>query len=310
MKQSQIFWGVLFVSLGIMILLFQIFDFSLPFSNIIGYFWPLAIILIGAGFLIKSNFVKLLFSGFAGLGIGIVLFGIFSGIMNFDFRFLKFKNTKSSSGTLNSSFHSSPVDSTVKSVKLHFSGGAGSYRVYGITDNLYLLKSDGSSRTFEVQSKNIDGIVNLDISMQEFNFDSGEGELSGAVSLGLQQNIPFDLNFELGASKGEIDLKGFLISKLNLEAGASSIKVFLPNPSGKDVPVSITSGAGKITVYIPENSGAKIETDVNLSSTNFDDFTSVNGILANNGYNNSQESYKIMFEGGVSNFTVKTYKPE
>jgi hypothetical protein len=76
------------------------------------------------------------------------------------------------------------------------------------------------------------------------------GELRNEWTLFLAQDIPLDLQLDVGASSGEIELGGLAIENLDLTTGAADLRIGFdkPNPERLST-LHIHSGAAKIELY-------------------------------------------------------------
>lgn len=82
MKTKHIFWGLLFVSIGILILLKNLGFLYIDLSNI-WKFWPLVIILWGVSYFTKSPVVKGFIAGISALILAVTVFAFFNSSYNF-----------------------------------------------------------------------------------------------------------------------------------------------------------------------------------------------------------------------------------
>jgi len=71
--QSRIFWGLIFIIVGVLFLLDQVGQ--IDFGDIIGHYWPAIFILIGVSILIANDFKN------TGTGLFFILFGAFFLLM-------------------------------------------------------------------------------------------------------------------------------------------------------------------------------------------------------------------------------------
>ena len=127
MKAKHVFWGVLFVSLGVLILI----------NNITGIYWdwlgmwklwPLLLILWGIGIMVKNNAAKIIIAGAAGIILAISLFASFNAavhLTNSNFRFIFDDNNQDYKYEFTD--YSEPYSNKVKTASFYFDAGAGSF---------------------------------------------------------------------------------------------------------------------------------------------------------------------------------------
>lgn len=85
----------------------------------------------------------------------------------------------------------------------------------------------------------------------------------------LSDAIPLTLNVQTGASDNRLDLSALRVTRLKLEAGASSTTVILPAHAGY-TEVRGSSGAASLEVLVPEGVAARIHISNALASVAID----------------------------------------
>ena len=129
MKTKHIFWGLLFVSIGILILLKDIGLLYIDLSNI-WRFWPVVIILWGISYFTKNQIVKGFIAGISGLILAVTLFAFFNSSYNFICNAFSL-NDDDINFTINdskdTSSYSEAFDPAIKNGEFHLNAGAGSF---------------------------------------------------------------------------------------------------------------------------------------------------------------------------------------
>lgn len=85
----------------------------------------------------------------------------------------------------------------------------------------------------------------------------------------LNPDIPIRLDVNSGASETDLDLHDLKLSELNLDTGASSSKITLPAQAGH-TSVRIDSGAASVSIRVPEGVAARIQLERGLSGLRID----------------------------------------
>lgn len=122
----------------------------------------------------------------------------------------------------------------------------------------------------------------------------------------LNPTIQYKLNFKTGAGESRLDLSRLQISEINLETGASSTVVKLPENSGF-TNVMIKAGVASVEVDVPQQVAAQIKIDSGLSGVNINSirFKNLgNGSYQSDGYEQSANKVKIFIEGGLGSFQI------
>jgi hypothetical protein len=106
---------------------------------------------------------------------------------------------------------------------------------------------------------------------------SDDDERHGTITVQVTGDLPLDVDIELGAGKGDLDLSGLRVSELHISTGASNVNLRCEKPNGIEASdISIESGVSKFTA-------------TDLCNLNFEKFRFSGGV----------GSYKLDF-GGTS----------
>ena len=295
---KKIFWGLLFVIIGLLWMLKNTGIIQFSWHDLINL-WPLILVFWGISILPIKNKIK--------IGLLILTFGI--GV----FVFYQFKNTEddcffswnSENNTKITRLHELKYDSSIQKAVIHFDAAAESINIKDSTNELIEIKGNGGKEKYEMKSYNEGNSTQIDITTKnEHHFWNKNNR---KVNLELNTAPTWDINLDVGAASLDFDLSKFKINQIQIEAGASSIKLklgdLLQNSS-----ISIDAGASSVNLYIPAASGCEIKCDNALSSKNFKDFTKVeDGIYRTSNFESAINKIKIDFDAGVSDINVTRY---
>ena len=312
MKVSHIFWGTLFIIIGLLFLLSNFTTINLDWGNIWEY-WPLVLILIGASLLTKHKFGKGLFAFLAALFLAIVIFASFNSAMSFvnnDFEIVF--NDEDTSNIVVKEF-SAPFDSLVVKNIFHLSGGAGVFKITSATDSAIFIRTRGLRNTYRFSDTRFDdsiGKFNLDLKQKGIVFGIGKRNKSNLIDVSLNKHPVWDLDFDLGAAALKLDLTQFKIEKLTTDMGAAKLELKLGSLS--DVTdIKIDAGASKIEIAVPEEAGCQLKMDDVLSSNNLEGFTRVKKKLyRTTNFDETDKKIYIDIDSGVSSIHIWRYKTE
>jgi hypothetical protein len=160
--------------------------------------------------------------------------------------------------------HVQPIGGATRA-DVHIEFGYGGLTVVALdagADNLATLTYDGPANVQPVSSYHVrDGSGELTYSTDDTN---GDVRQSADMRVQLARDFPLALRVEIGAGQSTLDLTGFRMTQLDVQAGASDVHVRLPEPSGHVV-VHAESGAAKLTFDVPPDTAADIQVSSALS---------------------------------------------
>lgn len=196
----------------------------------------------------------------------------------------------------------------LQSAKLNISGGATTYTIKGVTNDLFEATTKEFNNRYSLNTHTDSTTAVIDFSMNTrkhgvFNF----GKQESKADIKLNSNPEWDIDVETGASKTDFDLSYFKVKKLTIQGGAASYDVKLGQPLALTT-INISTGAASVTLRIPKNAACHITTDTGLSSKKFDGFdTKDDDTYETPGFDKATNKMKINMEGGISDFKVIRY---
>jgi hypothetical protein len=95
-------------------------------------------------------------------------------------------------------------------------------------------------------------------------------ERSSEWDVGLTAEVPLELKIDAGANKSVLDLRDLRVRRLDLQTGASDVRVLLPRSAGMTA-VKSSHGAASLTLEVPPGVAARIKTTMALGSTQVDE---------------------------------------
>ncbi len=306
MKASHIFWGLLFVGLGLLVLINNFTSILMDWSTI-WKLWPLTIVLIGLSILIKHQYGKSIIAGLAAIVLALAIFASFKTATHFvsnDFRIDFGDDAKHE--IVNSEF-TEQFDSTLKFATLNFEAGAGSFNILETTDYLIYAKTIGSENNYHLTRFDTDSSTNVEFDMgDKAIFRFGEN-YKNTVDISLNPKLIWDMNFNVGAASMDCDLTQFSSRDVSIDMGAASVKIKL-GTLYPEANLRVDAGASDINIFIPKESGCKIVIDGALSSKHFDDFKKIdsdNYVTEN--FDEAANKIFVDIECGVSSISVERY---
>jgi hypothetical protein len=260
MKRHSIFWGSALILAGVLLWL----QVEGIIDNVFRYFWPVTLILVG----------------------GWVILNVY------------WKPEPSDEETF-----TIPLGEA-KSIKFKFAHGAGQLSVSGgAAAGTALVGTSGVGMSHQ---------SHLNGDRLEVKVDAGPsfipflGPSEGVWRFQVSQDVPVMLSVESGASQLDLDLKDVLASHVKLNTGASNSNVTMP-ARGASI-LDVEAGAASIYIRVPENTPARIRvkegvTAMNVDATRFPRLDS--GMYQSPNFDTSADRVEINIEAGLGSITVK-----
>lgn len=304
MKTSNIFWGILFIVLGVLYLVVNVFSLPIYLSSLYEY-WPIILILFGLSFMSGSKPVKAFTVGASALFLALVMFSFFKSGCND----CKSDEDYTESYSKPTETYSRIYEPSIKNVDLEIVGAAGTFSVS--SDSLYLFNISGKalSRVFEIDTMASSNYYSLSLGMKENVINLEDGKLTDRkFKMGFHPNPVYKVKCDLGAASADLDFRKLKIEKLDLQMGAATLNLELNEPPGEITYVDIEAGASSIEISIPKFVGSELTNNMAISDKKFNGFKRIRDNLHQT-ENFSSSKKKIIFklDGGVSKITIRQY---
>lgn len=307
MKSKHIFWGTLFISLGLLILVDNLGFISYDLYNI-WKLWPLVFILWGISFLVSHTIIRGFLATVAGIILALAIFAFFhTGFRFIGHRFSIDDNgfhVRSHYGGVTQSYSEEFAQGT-KTARFEFTAGAGDFRTDGTTDDLFSAQSRGEKNNFYMDSftNRDNATVTMKMKKRHFGIFGSDGN---SVEMKFNPKPVWDMNFEFGAASADFDLSPYKTESVNIKTGAASLKLKLGDLY-ENCDVTIKAGASSLDIYVPDSAGCTIKTEVSLSSKDFDGFHKVNdGFYTTDNIDKAKKKIHLIIQSGIS--TIKVHK--
>jgi len=306
MKPSHIFWGLLFVGLGLLVLINNFTTIFMDWATI-WKLWPLTIILIGLAILIKHQYGKSIIAGLAAIVLALAIFASFKTATHFFSNDFQIDFGDEADYEFSTTEFTEQYDSTLQFATLNFEAGAGEFIITDTTNNLVAAKTEGHKNNYKLTRLDTDSssVINFDMGDKAI-FRFGEN-YKNTVDIALNSKPIWDMNFNVGAASMDFDLTEFKTKNINVDMGAASIKIKLGNLY-PETEVSVDAGASDINIFVPNGSGCKIFTDGALSSKHFSDFEKIDSDnYETENFKEAANKIYIEIDCGVSSISVERY---
>jgi LiaI-LiaF-like transmembrane region len=299
-KSGQLFWGFLFLTIGVLFLLDKN-EYYLFIPNDIISYWPLLIILWGVAIIVKGTIFRPIISVASGIFVGLFLYGSIFG-----FNHINHDSDEMEREISTSKFYEDYRDST-EFATLSLRTGIGKIKIDGNTDKLVSGSSSGvyNAFNFKTRYRNNTARVVLRHSKDEIEL-FGDNNYRN-LELSLNQNPIWNIDIKVGAAKVMMDLAEYKIEEFNLETGATTTDLKFGSKY-KNIKVNVEMGAATLKIRIPRESGCQIKGNMVLVVKDLEGFNDIGKKrFQTSNYESAKNKININFDGGVSTLKIIRY---
>ncbi|MCB2203265.1 hypothetical protein KQI65_00845 [bacterium] len=306
MKSGRIFWGTLFVIIGVLGILNNYFALTLSWDAL-WKLWPLLLVFLGISTFLKDSRSKWIVVGGVGLIAGIVLFSSVQKGCNSVDRIIEHHGSEEEYRDISQQVLTEHMDSIVTRARFQFEGGAGRFEFRDTTSDFVHAEIRSSITSYTLRRDDYMGIPRFRLSMNDANV-SWEGKgMKNRVYMYLNPTPEWELDIDGGAASMDFDLRPYIIRTLDVEAGAASIDIRL-GERADTCDVSVETGASSVTIHVPESVGCEVHTESALSSKSLPDFRKLDsGHYRSENFEAAAKKMFISVESGLSSIKVKRY---
>ncbi|MCX6287622.1 MAG: DUF5668 domain-containing protein [Bacteroidetes bacterium] len=311
MKFRHVFWPVILIALGLLILLSNL-GFVNSGWRILWNLWPLILVFWGIAVLPIKDLYKIIaviiilaftVTFFNRLTENTPWWGFHNGWQNhYDW---SDNENDASGGNYSEQNLSVPPDSLTKRGVLDLDAAAGSFTIEGLTSDFLSFRKTGDIGNYALTSKDTLGVKTINLSLEKDHVRSSIH--SNKVDIKLNEKPAWKMIFDIGAAEMNLDLTNYIIDTISVDAGASSIKMKLGDKS-PCTRVALNAGASSIKVEVPEGTGCQINSESFLISRNFKGFDKkADRMYQTSNFNSSKKKIFITIETAVSSIEVSRY---
>jgi hypothetical protein len=269
--------------------------------------WPLVIILLGLSIIIKHKYGKGVIAGLAAFILG---FSIFASVKSTVHFFQNDMDLIFTEGEIDSSeiqYLAEKFEPSTTNAVFNFSAGAGSFKLADTTNELITAHIQSRKHNYEFSKTFVDSSVDISMEMEDAKFNIGGKGYVNRVDVALNPNPEWELNFEVGAAKLNIDLTSYKTKEVNVEMGAASIDLKMGELL-KESHIRIEAGASDINVFVPKSSGCKVNISSALSSKKLNEFTKKgSGVYETENFDSAGNKIFVDIECGVSSINIERF---
>ncbi|HTP12537.1 MAG TPA: DUF5668 domain-containing protein, partial [Bacteroidota bacterium] len=299
MKTGRFFWGTFFVVIGLLFLLsntsFSQVDWSLSWK-----FWPLILVFWGLSKFTENRAVKAVFATLNGILFACIIYGFFS------FQWF-FEPEDSTEPARYSQRLSEPYHASIERASFEFDGGAGRFSIEDTTTNLVDAATEGSFGQYELDRSEEDGITDITLRMEDRRHFRFFGRMRNEARIRLNANPAWEMRFNTGAAKVNVDLTPYKVERLAIEAGVSTIRVRLGDRA-EEAQVRVKTGVSSVRIEVPSSAGCEVYDNAHIGSTDFDNLSKEGDRRwRTDNFESAPRKIFVTIDAGVSSFRLRRY---
>jgi hypothetical protein len=308
-RSSSVVFPLLLIGFGVLVLIWR----EVPNFNpgpVVWRYWPLLLILVGAGMFFdraqRHSYPESAPRIPIGSTIGTVVFLIILAILLWHHRGEAHRDWVSASSSAGHRSHEvQTIDRKgAKAARVIVHMPAGELIISGGAEQLMEADfSQGASWESPTVDYSVDDSTGeLTINQQSSNHFMSNSD--NVWKLKLDNELPIDLEIDMGAGKGDLNLSKLDLTRLQLNIGAGQVHVDLTGERGKDLQANIHGGVGEAIVRLPKNVGVLATVHGGLGSVDVHGLTEEGGKYVNAAYGKAPNTVHLTVEGGIGHIRL------
>lgn len=310
MNYKNVFWGVILIIIGSLFILKNLDIIYFNWGSLLRL-WPVLLILWGISIIPVKNGIKVLLS-LVVVAISIILivnshhysngWSIRFGDLDYEYRHEEDHN-RSRDWESQSIFEE--FDENIDFAYLSFDAAIGNFSLNQGTNRLIEFEKEGNLGPYYIDSKENDNKVFIRLGLENDNFRGKNFENNAIIRLNPEPI--WELDIDVGAADIEMDLSDFMVRKLEIDGGASSIDVRIGNLY-QETELNIDAGASSINLWLPIELGCKIDATTVLTSRNYEGFEKTeSGIYQTNNFEEADNKIYITLDAAIASLNFRRY---
>jgi len=303
-RSTSVVFPLLLIGFGSLLLLWRWLPYFDPWP-VLWKYWPLLLILIGAGILFDRTQRRNDPEGApaipVGSTIGTVLFLLIIAYLLWHGRaFYRHDWMNSPVGAASHEHETQSVDlKGAKAARVVVHMPSGMLYIQGGADQLmqadFYQGAAWSAPSVDYHVDNAFGTLTIDQqSASEF-----VGHSDNTWRLKLTNEVPLELNVDLGAGRSDLNLSKIDLTRLQLNIGAGQANVDLTGERSKDLQAQIHGGVGEAIVRLPKSVGVVADVHGGLGAIDVHGLKEEDGRYVNATYGKSPNTLHLTVEGGI-----------
>lgn len=310
MNNKNVFWGVILVVIGALFIFNNLgwFDFSL---RSLFDMWPALLVIWGISMLPIKGGIK------TTLSVITVLLAIFIASTrdysdHWTTRFNRHVNMRGvdwndsedendKTDNVYTYTFNEDYDASIKTALLNMDIAAGKFRIEDTTNYLIDFEAENNVGQYKKEVMKNGSTTEIYVSLEEGRIRSGTNKNRAYIKLNTEP--VWEMKLDVGAADFVGDLRAFKVSKVEIDGGASSIKLKIGDKQDK-TNIDIETGASAVKVYIPESAGCEVISNTVLSDLDLKGFIKDGKTYRTPNFSEQKQKVYISLDAAVSALDV------
>jgi hypothetical protein len=310
-RSTSVVFPLLLIGFGCLLLLWRWLPYFDPWP-VLWKYWPLLLILIGVGMFFDRTQRRNDPEGApivpVGSTIGTVLFLLIMAYLIWHSGAFHRHDWMSSPsvGAASHEHESQSVDlKGAKAARVVVHMPSGMLSIQGGAEQLMQADfNQGAAWSAPAVDYHVDnGFGTLTIDQQSASQFVGHSD--NTWRLKLSDSVPLDLEIDVGAGRGDLNLSKIDLTRLQLNVGAGQANVDLTGERSKDLQAQIHGGVGEAIVRLPKNIGVVADVHGGLGSIDVHGLKEEDGQYVNSAYGKSPNTLRLTVEGGIGHIRLE-----
>jgi hypothetical protein len=298
MKLGRLFWGTLFLVVGLLLLLDKLNVLFIHWHSM-WRLWPLVLVFWGIAVLLKNVILKSIAIVLSGLTLGVIIFGLVS------FAFLDDDIPWPDEPFVQEFVE--PYDSTIEKASLTVDAGAGTLSIENTSTALFSAFTSSSLGHYRLNKFRLGDAEDLSLSLESDRIRWRDRKLRNRAEVHLHTNPVWDLDLNVGAAKVDAELSQHKTESIRVDAGAATVRLRL-GANVEESRVNVDAGVSSINISVPSSAGCQIRYNGGLASKRFYEFEKIDSeTYRSENFAWSPRKIYINIDVGVSSVKVNRY---
>jgi hypothetical protein len=119
-------------------------------------------------------------------------------------------------------------------------------------------------------------------------------------------NVPMDMNVQIGAGSSNLRLQGLGVKNLDVQAGVGQLNLDLTGPRKSDLHVDIHGGVGSAVLRLPKDVGVRVHASGGIGSVSPHGLTREGDDYVNDVLGKTPATIDVTIEGGIGSVSLRT----